>query len=342
MAKDTMSTSMSKEESNADKTTPLAVSGALGRVSRFESLVSETFMERMGLGSALEVINATIADAPEPLTLSHPLECISLDTPIVAGEEPTHDLVISRNFSNLKDSDNFPSPLVIKDELRRLVTLSRRYVMVMYPSSAPYTILSLFSNLRSGFSLEGFLPHRFPETPHDKWETSKGDFYIFANTHDGTALPEPFGITGGPSLLSPIGTGEEVEDDSEKIVKNLQLFTSQGLLSDALPFIYRLIALRPTDIRIRINLALNLALLGETLEGERVLKGVLCESPKNYQARMALCKIFLSVSDYENLRAFLPELLFLRNADPKVTEMWAEIRDGLKSLETQPLEAQLH
>ena len=314
-----------------------------GRTARFESLAAESFMESLGLKTACEVVNPAFAEAPPPLALSRPLTHIVLDKSAEQAEEPGYDLVISRSFCNLSDPKSFPPPLLIKEELKRLITLSRHSVLIMYPAAAPFTLFSLAQNLATGFALEGFLPHRYPDTPHDRGETSTGDFYFFIKSHGAQALPAPFGITGGPSRLSPVRTEVSCPDeDPAQIVSRLRSCTSLGELAEALPFIYKLINLKPYDLRVRINLGLNLSLLGETVEGERVLKGVLCESPANHQARMALCRVYLSVSDWENLRAFLPELLFLQKADPRVRSRWNEIRTGLKSLEIEPRDAFVH
>jgi tetratricopeptide (TPR) repeat protein len=296
--------------------------------------VIENFSESLGLKSICEVINDNIgAKTPPELVLSLPLQSISLDLSPGAADEPLYDLVIYRGFCNLEPTSDFPPPHLIKEELRSLITLAKKAVILLYPSKAPFLIKDLHDAELTGFSLEGFLPHRYPQTSHDHDETSTGDFYFFQNTYNSSPLPLPFGITGGPSKLSPIVATDIEEENPDGILKSLQGFTAKGLLAEALPYIYKLISLRPNEERIKINLALNLALLGEGLEAERILKGVLCENPRNHSARISLTKLYLAQEDYENLRAYLPELLLLEKMDPLITQRWKEIRKGLKDLE---------
>jgi hypothetical protein len=302
----------------------------------FESLIAESFMEAMGVSSACELTNPLVAYSPPSLVLSRPLECLGMDSEAVMGEEPSYDLVISRSFCHLREGIPFPPPIVIKEELTHLVALSKRYVLIQYPSDAPFPLAALAANLNTGFALEGFLPHRYPDG--EASGGTPGDFYFFVNSQGSEPLPAPFGISGGPSKLSPIKDGMIQRLVPSGVIEDMEALASKGRLPDHLPFIYKLVRLRPWDLRARTNLALNLMVSGEGIEGERVLKGILAENPQDELTRMALCRLYLEAPDYENLRAFLPELNILHDTDPRVAACWERISLALEGLDRQSME----
>jgi hypothetical protein len=299
-------------------------------------------MDSMGMDTALEVVNRTIAHEPPPMRLPWPLESRSTDAPLEECEEPVADLVMSRSFCHLIDQNGFPPAMVVKEELMRLIRLSRRAVMVMYPADAPHSLSALASNMDTGFSLEGFIPCRWEKAPSGCGVEAQGDLYIFVDAHSSSALPPPFGISGGPSVLSPI---RGPEGFLSAPIPNL--FLEGGSMGGMrplpgpahdLPGMYRLAALRPYDQGVRTSLGAGVALQGDPAEGARILKGVLSENPRNRQARLELCRICLSGNDFAGLRAFLPELFFLKEADPSTAARWPEIAEGLMLHGPEPLE----
>ncbi|MDR2200313.1 MAG: hypothetical protein LBR53_12870 [Deltaproteobacteria bacterium] len=329
-----MSTYTYEENNESLKNARFAPAALGSRRSRYESRLLESFMESLGLKAAAEPAASPFG---QPFPLFAPpgtTEGGTGEIPSEKGEGPAPELLVSRIFGGTNPLD-FPSPRDVGLELAGLAALAAPYLAVLYPRNAPRTLGEILKGLDTGYSIEGFVPHRYPDHPFDHDSTSDADFYFLASPRVGKPLPLPFGVTGGPSRLSPVKAESLAEEDPELIIKTLQSLTSQERLTETLPHIYKLAGLRPSDGRIRINLAVNLAILGEGLEAERVLKGVLAEKPNEHEARITLCRLHLSRSDYGKLRAFLPELLFLRKADPKVEADWEKIREGLLAVEKE-------
>jgi tetratricopeptide (TPR) repeat protein len=268
-----------------------------------------------------------------PLNLPDSFPHSLLSAPREAYEEPSHDVAVCREWGALAPEGPFPHAFELKEDLRRLFSRAREFAVVIYPAKAPIGLATLARTLQSGFTLEGFVPHRYPATPHDREETSGGDLYFFSL--NGRALPAPFGITGGPSAGSPIAAADAPtrREETEELLLKLKSHTAAGLFQESLPLLYRLLSANPSDVKLRLNLAVILHILGETPEAIRLFLGILAEDPLNGQARVALAKIHLANQSYGDLRAFLPETLLLRATDPFIQKSWPEIRASLLELD---------
>jgi tetratricopeptide (TPR) repeat protein len=297
------------------------------RVSLFESNTIGDFMKDMVISSSMELALDPTLVLKLPDRENHSVSS-SLSE---AFPEPQADLVISRIFADNSFSTSFPDPIAISEELFKVFSLAKSYVILVYSRRAPFKLWPLVKNLSSGFSLEGFVPHRFPSFIHDRYPASDGDLYFFTLGKEN--FPDPYGISGGMSLYSPIKPAIPMEDLKDfaiaESISQLKALTSMGYYAEALPILYNLVVAKPRDLNFRINLGVILALLGEIPEAYRVLKGVLAEDPSHGLARKELAKISLSQRDFEVTRAFLPEIVLLKQVDPKIAKIWPEIREGL-------------
>jgi hypothetical protein len=256
-----------------------------------------------------------------------------MDFPAETFEGPAFDLVVSRSLCRPLEGRGFPSQLVAMEELRRLTCLARRYVIVQFPPKAPFSLSSLALQLDTGFSLEGFvpLPESGPESdPGGSPQGLPGDYYILANSQAGAPLPAPFGISGGPSVLSPIRIQGGAPGELSDALSRLRRLEDQGRLPEAIPFAFKLAALRPWDAKIRVTLAMNLAIMGKVVEGERILRGVLAENPNDRMARMALLKIFQKIPEEtkDDIWDIRPEPRFHSDMPPKPPVTSPDLRDA--------------
>jgi tetratricopeptide (TPR) repeat protein len=240
------------------------------------------------------------------------------------------DLALSRRFGN--PGASVPDPDEVADELSLLFSLSCRYAVALYPAGAGTRIGQIASGLWRPFTLEGFVPHRFTETFHDRGESSGGDLYIFAL--EGEPLPLPFTAPGGRhARRSPCGSPSGNPEDPEMLLQAVKELASRGETGKAVPLLSRLARMRPEDTRLRLNLGYFLLNIGSLLPAAEAFRSALADEPDNGEARRALAGIFLHLRDWAGLRPFLPELMILRTSSPRVAEIWPEIRKGFIELE---------
>jgi tetratricopeptide (TPR) repeat protein len=239
------------------------------------------------------------------------------------------DVSVSRRFG--APGADAPDPEEAKEELSRLFSLSRRYALALYPASGT-GIGEIASGLWHPLTLEGFVPHRYPESFHDRGEAGGGDFYLFARR--GEPVPEAFsapgnrhssGIARSPTAANP--------EDPEILLKAVKELAAAGETAKAVPLLSRLARMRPEDLRLRLNLGYFHLNQGSRSAAAECFRSALADDPANGEARRALAGIFLSVKDWAGLRAFLPELMLLKASSPKVLQIWPEIRQGFMDLE---------
>jgi tetratricopeptide (TPR) repeat protein len=244
---------------------------------------------------------------------------------------PLADLSVSRRFGTPGEP---PSPGEAKEEMARLFSLTGRLALALYPAKARPTLGEIASGLWHPLTLEGFMPHRYPVTFHDRGEAGAGDIYVFAL--EGEAVPAPFRAAGGRFSRRPHrplakGGGP---DDPERLLSAVKELVSRRRAGEAVPLLSRLIGMRPGEPRLRLNLGYLHLSTGSHDEAAEAFRSVLAEDPDNGEARRALAGIHLSRSEWSSLRAFLPELLILKATSPKVLESWPSIRKAFLELET--------
>jgi tetratricopeptide (TPR) repeat protein len=239
-------------------------------------------------------------------------------------------VAVSRRFGTPGEGD--PDPEETAEELSRLFALSSRFAAVLYPAGARSRIGEIAACLWRPFTLEGFVPHRFPECFHDRGESSRGDFYIFAL--EGETVPPPFRAPGGRFARRDPGRSPDGHpEDPEMLLAAVKELAARGETGKAVPLLARLARLRPTETRLRMNLGYFLLNVGNHQAAAEAFRSALADEPDSGEARRALAGIFLHMRDWAGLRPFLPELMILRTSSPKVAQIWPEIRAGFMDLE---------
>ncbi|MDR2459195.1 MAG: tetratricopeptide repeat protein [Deltaproteobacteria bacterium] len=334
------------------------------RVESFEAKIISSLMESLGITKLAEPISSKDVlnplSFPESITYHIILEL----NPIAQSQEmlqapsegeankPKYPLVISRRLA--KKALGAPDEVhkAVKDELKTIFALAQDYVLVLYPekSQDPKSLFSQVEDLGLPYKLGGFLPHRYPKCFHDNGTFGAGNLYVFQRI--GTApVAMPFGISVSPKGINGIRDFLETEGDTspkaaqdqsgaintKALLTEVKELTLLGKYQEALPKLYELIYLAPTEYRLRQNLAVIYTMLGDNDKAITILQGILAEDPLNRQVKEKLARIHLFTKNYQGLRAFLPELMILKNVDQKVQDSWSEIRDALVELES-PIE----
>ncbi|MDR1039627.1 MAG: hypothetical protein LBR80_05560 [Deltaproteobacteria bacterium] len=305
-----------------------------GRVSRFESEAVARLCEECGCATVTELPGG---DRP-PLDLRETasarlVHCFPEEDPNGPGGDsgPRRCCVaVTRRFG-VADAPA-PDPDEVKDELELLFSLAARYAVALYPAASTPRLGEIAAELHRPFGLEGFIPHRFPETFHDRGETSLADLYVF--TQPGEPLPAAFRAPGGRHAFRiPLRQPDGRPEDPELLLQAVKELAARRETGKAVPLLSRLARMRPEDSRLRLNLGYFLLNVESHASAAAAFRSVLADDPENGEARRALAGIHLHARDWAELRAFLPELMLLKASNPKLSGIWPEIRQGFLELE---------
>jgi tetratricopeptide (TPR) repeat protein len=228
-----------------------------------------------------------------------------------------------------------PTPDEAAEELSTLFSVAGRYAIALYPAACAVGLGEIAADVNPSFTLEGFMPHRYPGHCHDRGETSAGDVYVFAAR--GETVPPPFRAPGSARSRDAIRGGPDAcGEDQGILLKAVKDLASRGETAKAVPLLARLCRMRPGDARLRLNLGYFRLNVGELEPAREAFLSVLADDPANGEARRAITGILLSRRDWPALRAFLPELLIMKAVSPKVMGLWPEIRKAFLELDGIP------